>query len=85
MEDRHDGRGPRVRVRLEIPHGGLIHEFDVTDAAFRSRYGIKNHVIQRGTFELCFADPTKVAFSLSLTPPFNGYQYKIAAAIIEVP
>ena len=84
MEDRKDGRGPRLRVRLEIPHGDTIHAFDVKDLAFIARYGIKEHVLQYGKFQLRYPEPAKVAFCLSLTPPFNGFQYKIAAAIIEL-
>ncbi len=48
------------------------------------RYGIKEHVLQYGKFQLRYPEPAKVAFCLSLTPPFNGFQYKIAAAIIEL-
>lgn len=66
-------------------HRGIIHSFDVKDLAFLTRYGIKEQVRQYGQFQLRFADPTKVAFCLSLTPPFNGFQYKITAAIIELP
>lgn len=84
MEDRKDGRGPRLRVRLEIPHNDTIHTFDVKDLAFIVRYGIKEHVFQYGQFQLRYPEPAKVAFCLSLTPPFNGFQYKIAAAIIEL-
>jgi len=62
-----------------------IHAFDVKDLAFIARYDIKEHVLQYGNFQLCYADPTKIAFCLSLTPPFNGFQYKIAAAVIELP
>ncbi|MEI6350911.1 MAG: hypothetical protein WCP06_07375 [Verrucomicrobiota bacterium] len=84
IEDRMDGRGPRVRVRLQIPHEGVIHEFDVKDLAFLARYGIEEIVRKYGRFELLLAVPSKVGFCLSLTPPFNDYQYKIAAAIIEL-
>ena len=84
MEDRMDGRGPRLRVRLEIQHNGIGHFFDVKDVDFIKRYGIKEHVWQHEDFQMRFTNPNKVAFCLSLTPPYNGFQYKIAAAIIEL-
>ncbi len=85
LEDRMDGRGPRLRVRLMIPTDAAIHVFDVKDLAFIERYGIKAHVLQYGSFQLFYAAPIKAAFCLSLTPPFNGFQYKIAAAVIDLP
>ena len=85
IEDGMDGRGPRVRVRLDIPHDGVIHAFDVKDLAFLARHAIEEQVLQYGHFQRRFVEPGKVAFCLSLTPPYNEHQYKIAAAIIETP
>lgn len=85
LEDRKDGRGPRLRVRLAFQHKDVTHFFDVKDLAFLARYGIKKQVHQYGQFQLRFPEPGKVAFCLSLTPPYNGFQYKIAASIIELP
>ena len=85
IEDRMDGRGPRVRVRLEIPHDGVTHAFDVKDLAFLARHAIEEQLLQYGHFQRRFVEPGKVAFCLSLTPPYNEHQTKIAAAIIETP
>lgn len=85
MDEGWEGRPPRPKIRLSLSDDGLEHSFDVTDIAFLNRTEFADRVRENQEYEIVFKDPTKVAFCLSLTPPFKGYQYKIAAAIIELP
>jgi hypothetical protein len=79
-----------TKCRLHLAYGGLNHEFDVTDDAFLAKHQIFQSANKENSFNIDFLDPAKVAFCLSLTPPFSRnndpkYHYKIAATIFEIP
>ncbi len=69
----------RFRQRLFIEADGVEHEFDITDPFFQERHEFD---AQNGP-QLILFQPTDLLIVASLTPPINGYQYKIAAAILE--
>ena len=69
---------------LTIRHENVNHLFSITDPLFDQRHGLSPGRVSKGerrTFEL---KPENLVIVASLTPPLpNGYQYKIAAAILE--
>lgn len=66
-----------------IEHAENVHEFSLTDPFFEDRYKISPQNVRKDKpFELTLNHEGLVIIG-SLTPPYNGYQYKIAAAIIE--
>ncbi len=74
----------KIRTRLHLSVNSVEHLFDVTDPAFSYNHQIRKRLEIEDRIEIAFNDPAEVAVCLSLTPPFHGYQYKIAASIIEL-
>jgi hypothetical protein len=73
----------KFRKVLTIPCQCVHHSFSITDPRFEERHGLlpgKVKKDERLKFEL---KPEGLFVIASLTPPLGGYQYKIAATIIE--
>lgn len=68
---------------VTIPCSGVRHQFSVTDPVFEARHGISPGNVKKGERFKLELPPDGLVIVASLTPPFNGYQYKIAATIIE--
>lgn len=75
--------GVKHKRILHIEHQGRIHEFSIDDPEFQSRHHLDPRTVgdRRIRFEL---DPAKTIVTASLTPPFKGHHYKIAATIFEL-
>ncbi len=73
----------RTRSLLRFTLGGQQHAFDIKDPHWREHYGQHVSVPVTGSIVVPIANPDCVHFTLSLTPPFNGWHYKILAAVIE--
>lgn len=69
----------RFKQRLFVEADGAEHEFDITDPSFQARHQFD---LENGP-KLILFDPENLLIVASLTPPFGGFQYKIAAAILE--
>jgi hypothetical protein len=82
-----DGTGinDTVKVRAEFRYKRLKYDLSLTDPVFLARY-CKN-VIPMGKNEVEFAPRfgDRCALCVSLTPPFQGYHYKVVATIQELP
>lgn len=73
----------KFRKVLAIPCQGVYHTFSITDPRFEEKRGLlpgKVKKDERVKFEM---KPEGLFVIASLTPPLGGYQYKIAATIIE--
>lgn len=70
----------KVRMRLTCTYGGLSHVFDITDPNFTERYHLFDRAESREQ-TMRLENPLHVC--VSLTRPWNGRQYKIAATIFE--
>lgn len=72
-----------VRSMLYFTKGGVEHQFTIDDPRFGSRHQVAAAVKADGrwTIEL---NPAKTVVVASLTLPFNGFHYKVAATIIEL-
>ncbi len=76
-----DGATERVRIRLRCSYGGVTHDFSVTDSNFTERH----HLWERAEMKeqvMTLAQP--VFICVSLTRPWHGKQYKVAATIFEL-
>jgi hypothetical protein len=62
---------------------GQQHAFDINDPHWGERCGQHVSVPETGSIVVPVANPDRVYFTLSLTPAFNGWHYKILAAVIE--
>jgi hypothetical protein len=70
----------KIRMRLSCTYGGVIHTFDITDPNFTERY----HLFERAeSREQIMRLENPLHLCVSLTRPWNGRQYKIAATIFE--
>ena len=70
----------KVRIRLSCTYGGVSHVFDVTDPNFTERYHLFERAESREQI-IRLGDPLHIC--VSLTRPWNGRQYKIAATVFE--
>jgi hypothetical protein len=70
----------KVRRRLYLKHHGRAHEFDITDPSFTRRHALFETAKQE---KQSLALKTPLLLCLSLTRPWQGKQYKIAATIFE--
>ena len=75
--------GPRNRSFLHIEHQGLIHQFYIDDPIFGDRHNLSRMAVGDKTVRIDL-DPYRTIVIASLTKPFKGYQYKIAATIFEL-
>jgi len=75
-----DGTSERLRTRLTCTHGGASHTFALTDSRFSEKY----HLFERAEpKEQIMTLATPVFACVSLTRPWKGKQYKVAATIFE--
>jgi len=75
----------RPRRRLSLRYKDTDHEFDITDPTFEDRYLHGHRIIPGQKFEMTLPQDGRLHLCLSLTPPFHGAHYKIAATIWEKP
>jgi len=68
---------------LSIASGGVVHKFTITDPVFETKYGISPQKVSKDKPMKITLAPGGLVIVVSLTPPWNGYHYKVAAAIIE--
>jgi hypothetical protein len=70
----------KIRMRLCCTYGGVTHTFDITDPIFTERYHLFDRAEAR---EQTMRLENPLHLCVSLTRPWNGRQYKIAATIFE--
>ncbi|HUS36309.1 MAG TPA: hypothetical protein VM680_13240 [Verrucomicrobiae bacterium] len=70
----------KIRMRLCCTYGGVTHTFDITDPNFTERYHLFDRAESR---EQMMRLESPLHLCVSLTRPWNGRQYKIAATIFE--
>ena len=77
------GRGVRDTRILTVVHHGIHHQFSIDDPEFTQRHDLSPASVgdRQVRFDL---DPAKTIIVASLTKPFKGFQYKIAACIFEL-
>jgi len=69
---------------LIIRHQNVDHLFNITDPLFEQRHGLSPGRVNKGETRRLELSPQNLVIVASLTPPLpNGFQYKIAAAILE--
>jgi len=69
---------------LTIRHQNVDHLFSITDPLFDQRHGLSPGRVNKGETRRFELNPENLVIVASLTPPLpNGFQYKIAAAILE--
>lgn len=69
---------------LTIRHENVDHLFSITDPLFTERHGLFSGKVAEGEHRKFEIRPENLVIVASLTPPLsNGFQYKIAAAILE--
>lgn len=75
--------GIKHRRLLHIEHQGLIHQFSIDDPVFGDRHNLSPTSVGDRNIRIDL-DPSRTIVIASLTKPFKGYQYKIAATIFEL-
>ena len=75
--------GIKHRRLLHIDHRGLIHQFNIDDPYFGERHNLSPMAVGGRNIRIDL-DPSRTIVVTSLTKPFKGYQYKIAATIFEL-
>ena len=74
----------QLKKILTIHHRNVDHLFSITDPLFVDRHGLYRGRINKGETRRFELNPENLVIVTSLTPPLsNGFQYKIAAAILE--
>jgi hypothetical protein len=79
-ETQRDGR--KMRRLLHVEHHGIEHLFSIDDPLFTEKHRIYERVRAGETIKEAIVPRPKILV-VSLTPPFHGFHYKIAATIIE--
>jgi hypothetical protein len=74
----------KFRKVLNIQCEGVYHSFSVTDPRFEEKHGLLPGNVKKDEHLKIDLNPEGLFVVASLTPPLNGYQYKIAATIIEL-
>jgi len=75
----------KLRRVLRLRHRGTDHEFAITDPRFEDCYLGGQRVFSERPLELTLPQTGRLYLCLSLTPPFHGAHYKIAATVWENP
>jgi hypothetical protein len=74
----------QLKKFLTIRHQNVDHLFNITDPLFDQRHGLSPGRVNKGETRRFELNPENLIIVASLTPPLpNGFQYKIAAAILE--
>jgi hypothetical protein len=73
----------RTKSRLSFSLGGHDHLFDNNDPHIHTHYAEAVSVPLEGEVIIPFREPESLYFTLSLTPAFKGWHYKILAAVIR--
>lgn len=73
----------RTRSRLVFALDGQRHVFDINDPCWGERYGHHVAVPETGSVVVPVTNPDSIFMTISLTPAFKGWHYKILAAVIE--
>jgi hypothetical protein len=74
------------RRRLaKLRYGGIVHEFDIDDPVLADRYYPRFPGLNAGRQTIALRCPSDTLACVSLTLPYRGKHYKIAAAFIEPP
>jgi hypothetical protein len=72
----------RHRV-AKLRYGGIVHDFDIDDPVFSDRYYPRFPGVNAGRKQITLRAPTETLVCVSLTLPYRGNHYKIAAAFVE--
>lgn len=75
--------GVKHRRLLHILHRGHTHQFSIDDPDFSRRHDLSPSAVGDRHVRIDL-DPARLIVIASLTKPFQGFQYKIAAAIFEL-
>lgn len=74
----------QLKKILIIRHENVDHLFSITDPLFDQRHRLSPGKVAKGEHRRFELKPENLVIVASLTPPLpNGFQYKIAAAILE--
>lgn len=73
----------RTKSRLRLALGGHDHVFDNNDPQIQTHYAGPINIPLEGELIIPFRGPEDLYFTLSLTPAFKGWHYKILAAVIR--
>jgi hypothetical protein len=77
-----ESKKEKRHFRFTLSYANSTHDFSVTDPLFTRRHKVFDKLTEElQTIE--FAKPSEVFVCASLTPEFNGKQYKICATIFE--
>ena len=74
----------RKRV-LTISYAKQLHECDINDPVFAQKYYPHFPTVNQPELEIDLMKPKETIICVSLTGPFRGHHYKIAAAFFEPP
>lgn len=75
--------GVKHRRYLHLLNGGVEHQFSIDDPDFSVRHNLSPSAVANREVRVDL-DAKKTVVVVSLTKPFQGFQYKIAAAIFEL-
>ena len=75
--------GVKHRRLLHILHCGITHQFSIDDPNFSARHSLSPSSVGDRNVRIDL-DPSRLIVIASLTKPFQGFQYKIAATIFEL-
>lgn len=75
--------GTKHRRYLHLLSGGITHQFSIDDPDFSLRHDLSPSALADREVRIDL-DPKKTVVVVSLTKPFQGFQYKIAATIFEL-
>lgn len=75
--------GIKHKRLLHIVHRGITHQFSIDDPSFSARHNLSPSSVGDREVRIDL-DPSRLIVIASLTKPFQGFQYKIAASIFEL-
>ena len=72
-----------LKKYIFISAGGVAHRLTITDPFFEDRHNISPRSVSKSSPMKFSLAPDSLVVIVSLTPSYNGFHYKVAAAIIE--